>query len=132
MSEKKEASSLERWTGKIMMGILSFLSVWFFTTVLDMQTTIAKLEQKLNDDKAQWEILKDTLERQNHLEVTVRFHDLLLKEVMLMRFKEMDKNTSKLNHDQLKILQEKIEKNKKKKSVEDFRDHYLQQQQIKK
>jgi hypothetical protein len=105
---------------KVVMGVLTFLSVWMFNTVIEMKTTMIKLEQKLNDDQTQWELIKSTIEAQNDLYVTVQFHDLLLKQAMQWRLDSINKGTKALDSEKLELLRKELENRKNGSSIKDF------------
>lgn len=121
---------IEKHLSKMVMAILTAMMVWMFDSVMDMRDKQLLLEQKILDDQAQWQILKETLDKQTELNVKVKYHDLLLETMIKLKLGEIKGNDVEIKDNDIIKLQEEIDKFKKhdKKSVEEFRDEYIQQQ----
>jgi len=119
---KLMSDTVQRWTSRITLSILAFLSVWLFTTVMTMNTKLILLEQKFDDDKSQWTLIQQIYDQQVSHEVRLRFHQMIIEDLR----SNPDK---KLSEDTVKLL-EKLDDTKKDRTVDDFRDYHMEQQQI--
>jgi hypothetical protein len=120
MLNKVLSDTVQKWAARITIGILAFLCTWGFTTIMEMNTRIIKLEQKIEDDKTQWSLIQQVYEGQIDHEVRLRFFELIIDDIR-NNGGEIDKKTEDLLN--------KIDELKEKRSVDEFKDYHKEQQQ---
>lgn len=119
--EKTLRYTIMKWSSRATLGILGFLSVWMFTTILDMNNKIIQIENKQDDDKTQWGLIQQLYDQQIEHEVRLRFHQLIIE--------DLRNNPDNKLSEKTKELLDKLNETKKDRTVDDFRDYHREQQQ---
>ena len=64
---------------RVALGVLGFLAVYLFTDHILLQSKVAKIEERMSDDKIQWEVLSRQSHRMQELEVRTEVNKELMR-----------------------------------------------------